>query len=349
MSCSSSLRMQFVNKSEKPLSKVFSKGYIVVVMCACMISGQYALAAGGCGSVCLPLAVTEQEQGLLKESQYRIGLVTEHAYFDNFREGNDDIFNPGGNKAFITETTLYFDYSLTEKFTASLLLPYIRKRQVTNRFGTRVAEGLGDISVFGRYKILAPVHSTSPSVNVGVGIKFPTGSITEPNDNARLPPAFQLGSGAYDIVPTISYTQNFNDYSFSANAYARLPLEENRFGYKFGNEYEFNASIGYPLPSVLDGLSVTLGMSYLYAEQDRDSESILPGRLRDDSRVLNTGGKFMDIVPGFKLKFNKHLSLQANVAVPIYQDWNGQRSANVGQVAQDLTVQFNLVYTSGKN
>ena len=216
---------------------------------------------------------------------------------------------------------------------------------MTNRFGTRIAEGLGDISLFGRYKVVNPLLARAPSVAVGVGLKFPTGSISEPGNDVRLPPAFQSGSGAYDIVPTISYGQDFKRYSVSANAYARLPLEENRRGYKFGNEYELNASVDYPLPSVFEGLSVSLGVSYLYAEHDRDSESILPSRLRDGSRVLNSGGEFVDIVPGFKIKFSKNLSLQANFSLPVVENWNGRRSLNVGQVAQDLTTQFNLIYT----
>jgi len=348
MAYSNSLRTQYADKSNSLVSKVFIRSCSVLVMCACMIAGQHARAAGGCGSVCLPLAAAEQDQSLLRQSQYRVGLVTEHADFDNFREGDENIFNQGGNRAYITQTTLFIDYGITEKFTASLLLPYVRKRQETNRFGTRIAEGLGDVSVFGRYKVLDPFVNTSPAVALGVGIKLPTGSISEPDDNARLPPAFQLGSGAYDIVPTASYSQKFSGYTISGNAYARIPLEENRRGYKFGNEYELNASIDYPLPSVFEGLSISLGVSYLYAEHDRDSESNVPARLRDGKRVLNTGGEFVDLVPGFKVKFNKSLSLQANFAFPVVEDWNGRQSRNVGQVAQDLTTQFNLVYSSGK-
>lgn len=346
MSCSNPLRIKYTNKSDSPTNILFTRGCSVLVMCACMIAGQHARAAGGCGSVCLPLAAAEQNQHQLRQNQYRVGLITEHAKFDNFREGNDDTFNMGGNKAFITQTTLFVDYSITERITASILLPYIRKRQVTNKFGTRIAEGLGDVSLFGRYKILNPVNTTSPSVSMGLGIKFPTGSISEPDDSVRLPPAFQTGSGAYDIVPTIAYAQNFDGYSISANAYLRLPLEENRRGYKFGNEIELNTAIDYLLPSVFEGLSVSLGVSYLHAGHDRDSAFILPSRLRDGSRVLNSGGEFIDIIPGVKIKLSNALSLQANFSIPVVEDWNGRSSANVGQVAQDITTQFNLVYTT---
>ena len=125
MSYSNSLRIQHVNKSDTPVSKLFTRSCSVLVMCACMIAGQHARAAGGCGSVCLPLAATEQGQHLLRQNQYRVGLVTERAVFDNFREGNDDIFNPGGNKpillkppsslitAFLKNSLLHYYYPIS--------------------------------------------------------------------------------------------------------------------------------------------------------------------------------------------------------------------------------------------
>jgi len=108
-------------------------------------------AAGGCGSVCLPLEVLDPEKTQLRKNTLRVGTNYERASFNNFREGNDDITNPGGNKAVITQTSFFADYGVSEKFTASLLVPYVKKDQETNRFNNRVAEGVGDISVFGRY------------------------------------------------------------------------------------------------------------------------------------------------------------------------------------------------------
>lgn len=333
------------DNNESPYG-LFQNSVRVSVACACMLFGQFANAAGGCGSVCLPLEALDLDKAQVPDNNYRISLVIENADFDNFREGDSSVTNPGGNKAFITQSTLAVDYGISNKWTATVLVPYIRKKQVTNRFGTRVAEGVGDISIFGRYELLDRTHrAEGKSTSIGVGIKFPTGSIDEPNTTTPLPPAFQTGSGAYDIVPTASFYRSFGKGSIFGGLIWRIPLEENKKGYKFGQEVEVNVGADYPFPFLSKNLSFQLSASYLVAGKDDDSNTILPARLRSGSTVLNTGGKFLDIVPGFRWKMSNSFTLQARLSFPIYESWNGNRATNVGQVAPDVTTQLTLIYT----
>ena len=318
----------------------------VLVACACMLYAQHANSAGGCGSVCLPLEALGLDKTQVPRHQYRVALITEYAEFDNFREGSSSINNPGGNKAKITQSTLQVDYGITNRWTASILVPYIKKEQETKKFGTRIAQGLGDVSVFGRYELLADqYHAKSRSISVGLGVKFPTGSIDEPNTSTLLPPAFQTGSGAYDLIPTASFFHPLGEGSVFGGVSWRIPLEENKRGYKFGQEIELNLGTDYPSPFFSNKLSFQLAVSYLDAGRDNDSDLILPARLRDGSKVLNTGGNFLDIVPGFRYKISKEVTLQARFSIPVHENWNGARDRNVGQVAPDITSQLTLIYT----
>jgi hypothetical protein len=329
---------------------------VKVLLGACLLlsAAPAAWAAGGCGSVCLPLEALDPEKTQLRQGTLRVGVNYERAVFNNFREGSDSLPNPGGNKATITQAALFADYGVSEKFTASLMVPYVDKDQSTNRFGDRSAQGIGDVSLFGRYEIVSPelvskpvLSLKGPSIALGLGIKFPTGSIKEPGGGPRLPPAFQAGSGAYDIVPTVSYFQDFGDYSLFGSAFARIPLEENNQGYKFGEEIELNVGGQYPLPGYPD-LSLMLSLSMLYADNDKDTDGILPARLRDGQKVLNTGGRFIDIVPGLRWQATQKLSTQLRVAIPLYEDWNGERSIDVGQVAPDVTTMVTFTYNFGR-
>jgi len=229
----------------------------------------------------------------------------------------------------------------------------VKKDQQTNRFNHRVAAGVGDISVFGRYGIVSPhvmlksgAMLSGPSIALGVGLKFPTGDINDPGQGARLPPAFQTGSGAHDIIPTASYFQDFGRYSLFGSLFARVPLAENHRGYRFGKEFELNAGGQYPLPYYRK-LSLMLSFSALRAEHDRDSDGIVPARLRNGKKVLNTGGQFIDIVPGLRWQAGRKVSAQLRFSIPVYEDWNGQRSRNVGQVAPDVTTMVTLTYKVG--
>jgi len=336
---------------------------------ACLLSlilwNSHAFAAGGCGSACLPLEALDFMGTQVNSESFRISLSSQYAEFDNFREGDSSVTNNGGNSAIIQDITLFLDYGITDRFTATLLLPYIKKEQTTNRFGVRTAEGTGDIALFGRYELFAEkapevvlgkfispqnLHTLpGPSLSVGLGIKFKTGSIRQPGGNTqRLPPPFQNGTGAIDLIPTIAYFQIFDGYSLFGNAFYRVPTEENTFGYKFGKEFEVHFGVEYPIitrSSSSIGLDFTISLDYLHGDHDRDSEGIVPGRLRDGTKVLNTGGEFLDITPGITIRPSRQSALQLRLFFPVFEDWNGDRATNVGQVAPDITYQLTFNYS----
>jgi len=338
-------RKSNTDKNESPYGLV-KFGTWVSMACVFMFFGQQVNAAGGCGSVCLPLEALDLDKAQVPENNYRVSLIIEYANFDNFREGNSSVANPGGNKATITQSTMAVDYGISSQWTASVLVPYIRKKQETNKFGTRVAEGVGDISIFSHYELLSRLRrAKGKSMSIGLGIKFPTGSIDEPNSTTPLPPAFQTGSGAYDIVPTVSVYQSLGKGSVFGGMVWRIPLEENKNGYKFGQEFEINIGVDYPSPLLSKHLSFQLSASYLAASRDDDSNAIVPARLRSGSTVMNTGGKFLDIASGFRWEIFNSFTLQGRLSFPVYENWNGNRATSVGQVAPDVTTQLTLIYT----
>lgn len=317
-----------------------------VIVIAVLLSGSQPLfAQGGCGSVCLPLEAIDPERPQLRGRQVRVFSTTEYARFNNFREGTSTVTNPGGNEATISNTTTFIEYGAFPRFTASLLVPYVHKVQKTNRFGKRVASGFGDVALFGRYAVITPELANQPTVSLGLGVKFPTGAIEEPHaDQPRLPPPFQIGSGGYDLVPTLAYYQNFFDFSLFGSTFIRFPVNDNKFGYRFGREYEFHFGMQYPLPFWGRRLELLGSADVLFGEHDTDSHQMLPGRLRDGAKVLNTGGQFYDLTPGIRVRLDRGLAFQARFFIPVVEDWNGFRSRNVGQVSPDLTIQFSVAY-----
>ncbi len=324
-----------------------SGGYAVAFVCLVLLlllpSG--ALAQGGCGSVCIPLESLDPEQTQLNNGQLRLSVIFESGTFDNFREGGSAVTNPGGNKANIDSATAFLEYGISERFTISTLLPYTRKRQQTNRFGLRTAEGIGDVAIFGRYEVVSPENRKGPSISIGLGLKFPTGGIEEPGGGvARLPPPFQNGSGAYDLIPTLTYFQSFQRFSLFGSSLWRAPLESNKFDYEFGDEFEVHFGILYPLAVWKGRLELSLSADFLEGGHDTDGARFLPAQLRNGSTVLNTGGTFLDLTPGIRLRITPDLTTQARFFIPVVEEWNGERSRNVGQVAPDLTIQFGFSY-----
>ncbi len=328
------------------------KSLAVFLVVVCLFYSQFAFAAGGCGSASLPFGALDSVSPS-REGQFRIGSVTEYTDFNNFREEGDKVTNPGGNRAIITESTLFVDVGLSKRWLVTALVPYIEKEQRTNKFGKRIANGIGDITLLASYDVISNVngeeaHSLSAqALTLGLGLKFPTGSIDE-GGNPLLPPAFQVGSGAFDLVPTASYYKNIGAIALTGGVVWRIPLEENKRGYKFGQELELNLGGEYTLRAWNNSVTLMLSTSYLNAQHDTDSDFILPARVRDGAKVLNTGGEFVDLVPGMRIRLSHRFGIQATVALPIYENWNGNRTQNVGQVAPDWSTQIVLVYDFSK-
>ena len=169
----------------------------LAVIAQAMVLAPPVRAQGGCGSVCIPLEVIGPERADLPVGRFRFIATTEFAEFDNFRVGDDEVPNPGGAKADIHNTTFILDYGASPKFTLSLLLPYVRKEQTTNMFGKRSAEGIGDVSLFGKIRLTEPDSKTS--VVLGLGIKIPTGKFTESKSSPNLEDTRCLRHAAFNM------------------------------------------------------------------------------------------------------------------------------------------------------
>ena len=281
----------------------------------------------------------------IPSSRMQVTISSEFADFKNFREGKDRIANPGGNDAYIVRSTLFVDYRVRERLAISMLATHIKKDQFTNRFGRRQAIGLGDIAAFGRYQLVKPCcHGDGPQIWLGFGVKFPTGSINEPTGSPRLPPPFQVGSGAHDVIPTLQYFQSFENFSLFGSYFSRMPIERNKNDYRFGQEHEVHFGIRRPVPAFCDKIQLSLSLDYLSAFHDSDFGMTLPARVRSGVLVLNTGGDFLDITPGVSFQITPKVIAQARFFLPIYQNWHGERSRNVGQVAPDFNTQITVSY-----
>lgn len=316
-----------------------------------MLLAPVAWAQGGCGSVCIPFDILDTQKADVDAKTFRLTFAGEYASFHHFKVGDRDVPNPGGAKANIGSLSAILDYGVSSRTTISLFLPYVSKVQHTNMFGRRAAEGLGDVTLFGRYRLTK--NTSKPSIVGSLGVKFPTGSVEEPGGGvANLPQPFQTGSGAYDLVPALNYFQTFARYSLFGDTFARIPLEDNKFGYEFGNEYEVHFGVLVPLSGNVD---LTTSLDYLHAEQDTDGMPFTaPGPFHDGNEVITSGGNFVSLTPGVRVRVGKTNSLQVRVQVPVSEDWHGSESVTAGpamqpagQVAPDLTLQISLTHTFG--
>ncbi|MGE0854470.1 MAG: transporter [Hyphomicrobiaceae bacterium] len=191
-------------------------------------------------------------------------------------------------------------------------------------------EGLGDTTVSLAFKLW---QGHGQRLNGALGLSVPTGSIEEvgrmtmPNGmTMRMRSAYgmQLGTGTYDLMPSLTYLGQSGPFGWGAQVKGRIALQdENDEGYRWGDFYEVTAWASY---RINEGLATTARLA-------ASTQDEIHGR---DPRI---GGAFQGTYPEFYggerveayLGLNGHMPLgQGAMArlgieagVPLYQNLNG--------------------------
>ncbi len=200
---------------------------------------------------------------------------------------------------------------------------------VLGEFNTK-SSGWGDAKIgalFGIYK------DDTHALNIKAGLSLPTGSIDEDDDvlapngmrpTLRLPYAMQLGTGTYDIEPTITYVGQAGAMGWGAQYSSVFHIGENSEDYTWGDKHEVTAWGSYDWKR---NLSTSLRIT---AETEDsidgiDSSILAPVQTADPD---NYGGDRMSLGLGANYAFKqegflKDHRLAFEVIAPIYQDLNG--------------------------
>lgn len=214
------------------------------------------------------------------------------------------------------------------------------------RFTTR-SRGWGDTSLSGIYKLYARGNS---QINLTMGISAPTGSIIEEDDvlattgatpTLRLPYAMQLGSGTWDALPGLTYTNHKDQWSWGAQYRGVIRLESaNDEGYRHGHRHMVNAWGGYQISS-----SVTATANLRAETQGRikgsDDQITAPVQTADPS---NYGGERASLGAGFiytpQTSALRGLELGVEATAPIYQNLNGVQMEQDWNIGTRITFRF---------
>ncbi|MEM0967433.1 MAG: transporter [Verrucomicrobiota bacterium] len=199
-------------------------------------------------------------------------------------------------------------------------------------------DGFGDTKVGALYQFY---NEDEKKAHIGLSLSLPTGSIDEKDQTPRpgMPPTFntnllpasmQLGSGTFDLLPSITWLRAFETWSYGVQANGTVRLEsENDNGYRLGDQFELVAWSGYV---VADWVSLEGGLSYEWTgELEGTQEGI--GRVGPAGRSVTTafnenyGGEVLDailgvnfIVPSGVLRGHR---FAADIRLPLWQDLNG--------------------------
>lgn len=168
------------------------------------------------------------------------------------------------------------------------------------------------------------------------GVSLPTGSTDETaqiltpmgdTPTMRVPYAMQAGTGTFDLEPALTYKGRRGAIGFGAQATASIKLDENKWGYAFGDSYEATAWLSYR-PAQWISFSGRVKARTTGRIQGIDPAIMGPVQTANPDFQ---GGDRVDLIGGVNL-VAPHGALAGHrlgieLGVPVYQNLNGPQMA----------------------
>jgi len=207
-----------------------------------------------------------------------------------------------------------FLYGVTQDLTLTLALPLAQQRTERGLVPgvgqvDRDATGVGDAIVRAKWRVFHRFSgSTQYHAALVGGVKLPLGS-TSSN-----PP---LGSGSTDFLAGATVSRDGLRYYLWTSALVRANGEA--FGIKRGNEYRYDAAIGFrPWVPRYTGVDPLLLIEFNGVTAART--------VIDAQEQARTGGTVLAVSPGFWLTL-RNWALQGAIKLPVYQNLRGDQPA----------------------
>lgn len=242
-------------------------------------------------------------------------------------------------------------YGLTDRITLMAMGMYVSKEMDHITFqgpmgSTRLGEfttetsGIGDTTI-GAIIGLDDGSNAHRQINLGIALSLPTGSIEETDQiltpmgttpSPRLPYSMQLGSGSFDLKPSLTARSRTGKWSYGAQASAIVRLDENDEGYTLGDVAEATGWLAYE-PRSWVSFSGRLKARSIGQIDGDDALIRAPVQTADPA---NHGGETVDALIGINLAgqtgWQKGHRIAAEIGLPVMRDLNGP------QMETDLTV-----------
>ena len=129
-------------------------------------------------------------------------------YFNQSYSSRDGIFanSPWVDENFNT-IQIWSRIPVTERIQVSALVPYhFHNRELST--GKESIEGIGDITVMAMYAVYLTQKDSvtySHKLQIGGGVKAPTGKYVMGNNSGSVNPSFQVGTGSWDYILATEY------------------------------------------------------------------------------------------------------------------------------------------------
>jgi|TARA_B110000196_G_C21138076_1_gene662291 hypothetical protein len=261
-----------------------------------------------------------------------LGSSYEFEYLQDVGNGTQPISNPSNERTTSEITTLFLNYSITDKFSVETVLPW--RRIVNSKIsivpeseGTYIRETNGFSDVILLFKYSDYFFDDQILATFASGVKLANGSVTDlDEDDKVISETLQVGSGTVDPLFSLFVGYPSGKWLLSGSLFSRLSIYENIRGYKYGNEFHSRISVNYDKS---DALFIKAGLETVFTKRDTHQYG---------EPESQRGGKWAYAVSGFGIRFLNNFILDVEYPWTIYYD------VNESQLVPDGFLRLNLFY-----
>ena len=235
-----------------------------------------------------------------------IGLRTFYQHFENVNPlyEDDDI------QDYYLQNNLWGRIALGQRWQLIGVLPY----RINHRtFGNQTLNGIGDVSLMSNYTIFNTIDSSKSyrhHLMVGTGLKLPTGDFMEDALFQDIPANFRLGTGSVDVLFSLVYTIQIQDFILSMNSNYQLTSTNSARDYRYGSQFNTMTYVAYQRLYDKWAFQPFVGISYEYINKDEHYQY----------EQIGTGGQATYSIVGVETVYQS-LSLGVNWQLPLSQNY----------------------------
>lgn len=209
---------------------------------------------------------------------------------------------------------LWGRYSFSKRFQLFAFIPFLFNRQLAGENENR-SSGLGDVTLSLQFNIFntgdSLNHKWRHALQVGAGVKSPTGANNLVQNGKTLAQTMQLGTGSFDIPLNLSYTVRRKTLGINVDMNYKINLVNDK-GYRIGNYLSSSFKLFYWGEIGQVSLLPQAGFNLEAGAED------FKNGLKQDY----TGGELHSLFIGMDTYW-KRVSFGLNCQVPVYQTFGG--------------------------
>ncbi len=310
----------------------------LLLLAICGLLPHFILAQACCSGgvpISSNLGLATQEQGTL-QLQFTYDWNHLQALFSGNEQLNDDT-RIRNTHSFLLETS----YDISPAFSISTLFSVVRQERIISTFGDpdiTINTGLGDAIFLFRYNLLASRPNSKHQAVIGAGPKVPLGRANHRDERGIILPAdLQPGTGAWDAMLWGFYQYSgilrpsTNLFALGTFRYSGTNRTYNNVqSYRFGNEYQLQLGIS---DRILLG-KLMLDPSVLLRYRTVGTDQI------DGNLFANTGGHWLDIVPGLQFNIGQKAYWRISGNIPVFRALEGTQLTTSYKITTSLYYRF---------